>query len=91
MANHQIPRKARITEELTGRAAGGRTVKVRVYRHVREGHVHPMFYVLQYALRDDGRIDRSTRVTREFTGPAAGDRLEAEMKEVRELLAASLG
>lgn len=89
MANHQIPRTAERIEELTGRADNGATVKCSVYKHTRQGHTHPMFYVVQYLLQGNGRIDRSTRVTREFTGPDAAG-LEAEMQETRALLAASL-
>jgi hypothetical protein len=91
MANHQIPRRAAKVEDLTGRDANGKTVKCIVYWHRRAGHTEPMFYVVQYRISALGGIEPGSRVTQQFSGARAEDRKEAEMREVRELLAASLG
>lgn len=93
MANHEIPRKAQRIEDLTGRADNGQVAKVRVYRHRRDGDLFPIFYVVHYLLKDTGRgpqIDRSTRATEQFSGASGADRVEAEVAEIRKLLAASL-
>jgi hypothetical protein len=91
MANHDIPRRnTTVIEELHGFADDGRPAHCRVYRHVRQGHTQPEFYVLQWLERPgDGRMDRATRVTSQVSGARAEARLEAEMAEVRALFAAS--
>lgn len=58
-----------------------------MYRHVRQGHTRPEFYVLQFARHPDGRMNRATRVTSQISGANAEARLEAEMAEVRALFA----
>lgn len=90
MANHQIPRRARRIERIEGRAANGQPAVCSVYEHTRQGHSQPMFYVVQYLLTDDGRIDRPTRVTNQVSGAGARARLEAELTETRRLFAESL-
>jgi hypothetical protein len=88
MANHQIPRRAQRIERVHGVDADGQVITLSVYRHVRAGHAAPEFYVVQYR-EQDRRIDRASRVTRQYSGPRAEARLEAELTEVRELLAES--
>jgi len=88
MANHQVPRKAHRIEQVHGIDADGNVVTAVVFRHVREGHVRPMFYVVQYRERNR-RIESATRVTREFSGSLAEVRKEEAMAEVRRLLEAS--
>jgi hypothetical protein len=88
MANHQVPRKAHRIEQVHGIDADGNVVTAVVFRHVREGHTVPMFYVVQYRERNR-RIESASRVTREFFGPQAAARTEEAMTEVRELLEAS--
>ena len=88
MANHRIPRTAHLTERIHGVDADGNVVTLAVYRHTRAGHVHPMFYVVQYR-ETRRRIDRGSRVTREFSGPGAAARLEGALGESRDLLAES--
>lgn len=91
MANHRIPRRAtRQVEELTCYTDDGRIFRLRVYRHVRQGHTLPEFYVVQYLLNAAGGIDRSTRVTRQFGGARGEARKEAAMAESRDLVAAQL-
>ena len=88
MANHQIPRTAERIERIHGVDPDGNVVTCSVYMHTRAGHVHPMFYVVQYR-ELSRRIDRSSRWTREFSGPRARANLDAAMAEVRPLLAES--
>lgn len=88
MANHQVPRRARRIEQIHGVDADGNVITCAVFKHTRQGHARPMFYIVQYRERNR-RIDRPSRVTREFTGPAAHLRLEAALKETRSLLADS--
>jgi hypothetical protein len=88
MANHQVPRKARRTEQAHGIDADGNVVTAAVFRHYREGHDLPMFFVVQYRERNR-RIDPGSRVTREFSGPSAEGAMNASMTEVRALLADS--
>jgi hypothetical protein len=88
MANHQIPLTAKRVEQVFGIDADGNVVVCSVYRHTRQGHELPMFYIVQY--REQARhIDRSTRVTRELTGPSAPAKLAEAMTEVRAALAQS--
>lgn len=88
MANHEVPRAARVTEEIHGVTAGGDAASTYAYRHVRRGHERPEFYLVQF--RWDGRrIDRESRWTRQYSGPRAAARLEADLREVRELMADS--
>jgi hypothetical protein len=88
MANHQIPRKAHRVEQHHGIDANGNVVTLSVYRHVRQGHTMPMFFVVQY--REAGRrIDLSTRVTREFSGPQAEQKMREAVAPAAEMLAAS--
>jgi hypothetical protein len=89
MANHRIPRRnTQRVEEFHGIDAGGDVVTVAVFRHVREGHAEPEFYLVGYreAAR---RIDRASRVTQQFSGPRAAERLEAELAVSRALMADS--
>ena len=88
MANHEIPRTAHVIERIHGVDADGNVVTLAVYRHTRQGHARPMFYVVQYR-EVSRRIDRGSRVTREFSGPGAAARLEQALGESRELLAES--
>src|SRR6266851_1896809 len=88
MANHQIPKRARRIMDAFGIDADGHTIRCRVYTHTRQGHQHPMFYVVQYR-EADGRIDRNTRRTNQISGPNAQQRLDAEMDETLALFAAS--
>jgi hypothetical protein len=88
MANHEIPRRAKLAEHLFGVDDDGNVVRFTVYWHQRPGHPHPMFYVLQYR-EVDRKIDRDTRWTREFTGPRAQAKIDAVLDEVRPLLAES--
>jgi len=88
MANHQIPRSAQRIERIHGIDADGDVVTTSVYQHTREGHAHPMFYVVQYR-EHNRRISRDTRWTREFSGPDAAARMNEAMNEPRRLLADS--
>lgn len=89
MANHQIPRGARRIERIEGVAADGRRAVCSVYEHTRAGHAQPMFYVVQYLLTADGRIDRATRVTNQVSGRNAPRRLRTEMAATRRMFAQS--
>ena len=89
MANHEIPRTADRIETLFGIDADGNVVRCVIFQHKRPGHVHPMFYVVQYR-EISRRIDRSSRSTRQFTGPNARRNLDADLAEARVLLADSL-
>jgi hypothetical protein len=89
MANHQVPRAGtQRAEVIHGIDADRNVVTAVVFRHVRRGHAEPEFYLVQYreAAR---RIERGSRVTRQYSGPRAAARLEADLGEVRDLLAAS--
>jgi hypothetical protein len=83
MANHQIPRAAEMVEQLEAPDADGATVRLRVYQHTRAGHTRPEFYVVQYRLTPDGRVDRPSRVTRQFSGARAETRLDTAMVPAR--------
>jgi hypothetical protein len=91
MANHRIPRRRTTdVETLTCYADDGRIFRLRVYRHVREGHTRPEFYVVQYLLTAAGGVDRSTRVTSQFSGARAEARLQAAMTASRKMVAAQI-
>jgi hypothetical protein len=88
MANHQVPRKAKRIERHHGIDARGNVVALTVYRHVRQGHTLPMFYVVGY--REASRkIVASSRVTREFTGPDAEQAMRAEVDAGAKMLEAT--
>jgi hypothetical protein len=82
MANHNIPLTSDRIEALAVTAAG-RTCRTHVYKHTRQGHTRPEFYIVQYAELPNGRIDRSTRWTRQFSGDSAPRRLERAMTVIR--------
>lgn len=88
MANHEIPRTAQRIETMFGVDANGDVVRVVIFEHKRQGHVHKMYYVLQYR-EIARRIERGSRHTRQYTGPDALARLEADIAETRDLLADS--
>jgi hypothetical protein len=91
MANHRIPRRnTRQVEELTCYTDEHRVFRLRVYRHVRQGHDAPEFYVVQYLLDDRGGVDRSTRVTTQFSGARAETRLNGAMAASRTMVAAQI-
>ena len=90
MANHTIPRRATtVIADLTALADDGRVVHLRAYRHVRQGHDRPEFYLLWFAERPDGTMDRSTRVTAQYSGKTAQRRLDTELAATRRMFAAA--
>lgn len=88
MANHRIPRPARVIEEIHGVTGDGGAATTYAYEHTRRGHQAPEFYLVQFRWAGR-RIDRDSRWTRQYSGPRAAARLEADLAEVRELMAAS--
>lgn len=90
MANHQIPRTAKVIEDLTALTDDGQVAHLRVYRHTRAGHDRPEFILLWYADLSDGRIDRRTRVTQQFSGARAQHRLDTAMVSAHAEFAAAI-
>lgn len=88
MANHQIPKAAERIERHHGLDADDNVVTLSVYRHTREGHALPMFYVVQYR-EVNRRIDPATRWTREFSGPRAEQAMRRDLASALEMLAGS--
>jgi hypothetical protein len=89
MANHQVPRTGtQRVEVIHGIDDDRNVITAVVFRHVRRGHAEPEFYLVQYRERAR-RIERGSRVTRQYSGPRAAVRLEADLAEVRDLLAES--
>jgi hypothetical protein len=88
MANHEIPKSAEHIERHHGIDADGNVVTLSAYRHTREGHTRPMFYLVQYR-EVNRRIDRDTRWTREYSGTGAEDRMRHDLAPAIRMLAES--
>jgi hypothetical protein len=88
MANHKVPLKAERIERYHGIDADGNVVTLSVYKHVREGHTRPMFFLVQYR-EVNRKIDRGSRWTREYSGPEAEATMRRDLAPAVEMLAES--